>query len=207
MRPTSSLLASFLVVATLASTARADDLLEPPRPRQGYWLAGGAHVATLQGFERGESVGPMVGWQGTIRLGELLTERFGMGLVIDFGSASGDDNEAGFGGLAFEGQAVLVGNLSATGAVGLAVVSVTSPDDDDDALRGAAGAGYTAALRYDWFVSPRRSGGLALTPTLSVRFVPGDTDVIAGFLGVELTWWTGLPKNQLDLRDASAYTR
>lgn len=199
--------AAVLALVVAPAVAHAEDLLEAPRPRQGYWLAGGAHFALLHGFERGEQVGPMAGWQGTLRAGELLTPRFGLGLFIDFGAASGDDNEAGFGGLAFEGQVVVIGNLSATAAIGLGVVSVSSPDDDDDVTRGAVGTGYTASLRYDWFVSPRRSGGLALTPTLSARYVPGDTDVIAGFLGVELTWWTGLPRNQLDLRDASAYAK
>lgn len=196
-----------LLVVALAGTARADDLLEAPRPRQGYWLSAGAHAAMLYGRERGDGIGPTYGWQGTLRGGQLLTERLGLGLVIDVGSASGDDQEAGFGGLALEGQVELVPNLSASAAIGLAVVSVTSPTDDDDATRGAAGAGYTAALRYDWFPSPRRSGGIAITPVLSVRFVPGDTDVTGAFLGVEITRWTGLPRNQLDLQGADAYKK
>jgi hypothetical protein len=194
--------AGLLGLVSVGAPVRAEEV---PRPRQGYYLAAGLHGAMLLGFEDGERVGPMLGWQGTLRAGELVTRRFGLGLLIDFGAASGDNQSAGFGELALEAQLELVPNLSAALSVGLGLVSLSSPADDDDANRGATGSSYTVSLRYDAFVSPRRSGGLALTPTLSLRVIPGDTDIVAGFLGVELTWFSGLPKHQLELAPAEAF--
>jgi hypothetical protein len=39
------------------------------------------------------------------------------------------------------------------------------------------------------------------------RFDPGDTLALIGTVGIELSWWTGLPRNQLDLPPADAFQR
>lgn len=62
-----------------ASPVRADTLLEPPRPRQGYYVAVGGHAAAPYVLEDGEGLGPFVGWGVDLRFGQLLTRRFGMG--------------------------------------------------------------------------------------------------------------------------------
>ena len=47
-----------------------------------------------------------------------------------------------------------------------------------------------------------------MTPGIRVRAVPSDTiDAFAVLAGVELSWWSGLPRNQLALPDAEAYAR
>jgi hypothetical protein len=46
----------------------------------------------------------------------------------------------------------------------------------------------------------------ALTPRLEARLVPGsDTKVLVGVVGFEICWWSGLPRNQLELPASEAY--
>jgi hypothetical protein len=59
-------------------------------------------------------------------------------------------------------------------------------------------------LRIPW---KRRSGGWAVTAQVRLRAVPGGADVFAVLVGVELTRWTGLTKDQLDLPATHAYGR
>ena len=64
-------------------------------------------------------------------------------------------------------------------------------------------------LSYDWFPFKRRlTGGFAVTPMVQARLIPGDDVKGMVFLfGVDLTWWTGLPNNQLDLPAAEAFKK
>ena len=72
---------------------------------------------------------------------------------------------------------------------------------------GGYGAAYTLALTYDWFLGNRRTGGWALTPGLRLRAVPSETvDAFAAWLGLEICYWSGLPRNQLALPDSEAYS-
>lgn len=194
-----------LVLAAAAATAHAQQL-EPPRPRQGYYVAVGAHSQLTYLNNEGDGLGPWPGWRGTLRFGQLLTRRLGLGLQLDFGGTSGDESSASFFGLGFTGQFEVACNLAVHAGVGLGVVSLTEPDEDD--LQGGFGAAYTVALTYDWFPRKMRTGGLALTPRLEVRALPTDSvDAYGAFLGVEITYWTGLPNNQLILPDSEAYRR
>ncbi len=204
--------ASAALVATLvtlvgASRAHAEEsLLEAPRHRQGYYVAFGLNAALAYAREDGEGIGPTYGQGFQLRFGQLLTPRLGLGLAIDFsGTASGDDS-ASFGALSLAGQAEIACNLAVHAAVGLSIVTLTSETDDaDEPLRGVYGAAYTVGITYDWFLGNRRSGGWALTPGLQLRATPGDTFAFGAFLGLEITRWTGLPKNQLDLDTSEAY--
>lgn len=190
-----------------ARGASADGLLQKPRPRQGYYIALGGQGTMIYASENGDGVGPMPGFAVTLRLGQMITPRLGLGIAMDGGSASSGDDSATLAGLALAGQIEVARNVALHAAVGLGVVTLSGPDDRDGESRGVAGAGYTVGLTWDWFTGHRQSGGLALTPGVRLRVVPGDTDAFAALVGVELTWWTGLPENQLDLDAASAFRR
>jgi hypothetical protein len=190
--------------AARIAPARAD-LLEPPRARQGYYIALGAHNAVSYNREDGDGVGPLNGFGGSFRVGQLLTPQLGLGLAIDLGGAARGDDQAGYGALSLSGQLELARNLALHGAVGLGFVSLSSPADDPDELRGTAGAAYTVSLTYDWFISERRSGGRAVTPSLQLRAIPGNTDGYLALIGVEFSWWTGLPNSQLALSPDEAF--
>lgn len=209
MRPWRSHLVGLLVGAavTLAvGTTGHGQVLDPPRARQGYTVAVGYHLALNKNWEDGKSWGAWRGADLTIRLGQMLTRRFGLGLAIHFGGTSGNDQTAGFGGLGLEGQWELVRNLAVHGGAGLDVVSLSSKAGGDKTTRGTVGSGYFLGLGYDWFFTHRLTGGWAATPTVEARFVPGDTaSAFIGTVGVQLSYWTGLPRNQLDLPPDEAY--
>ena len=188
-----------------ATTVRAQ-VLEPPRPRQGYYVAVGYHLALNKNWEDGESWGLWPGGDLTIRLGQLLTRRFGLGLEIHFGGTSGQGQRAAIGGLAVEGQWEVARNLALHGGAGLDVVSLSSTNGPNGSTRGTVGSGYFLGLTYDWFLGHRLTGGWAATPSIEARFVPGDTaSAFIGLIGVQLSYWTGLPRNQLDLPPEEAY--
>lgn len=195
-----------LVVASLAGAARAD-LTEPPRQRQGYYFAVGTHGAVAYAREDAKDLGPLRGFLGSVRMGQLLTPRLGLGLTVDYGGASGDEQQAGFGGLYLAGQLEVARNLAVHASVGLGVLSLSSPNDDAGEVRGTAGTAYTFGLTYDWFPAKRRSGGYALSPSIQLRVLPGATASMAAFLGVELTRWSGLDRDQLDLPPGEAFEK
>src|SRR5688572_10120173 len=168
------------VVAGAAPVARADSapagvVLELPRHRQGYYLAIGNHLLMTQSWEDGDSLGAWLGTGLTIRLGQMMTRRFGLGLQIDFGGSSDGPNHGSVFGLSMAAQWELLHNFAAHGGVGLGVLQLTDDRDPDAELRGAVGSGYFVGLSYDWFPFKRRlTGGFAVTPMVQARLIPGD---------------------------------
>jgi hypothetical protein len=184
--------------------------LEPPAPRQGYFLSLGLYGASTVAHEKGAWVGPWAGGGGSIRLGELITRRFGLGLTIEGGRTAGDGQKSTVLALGAEGSVVLTGNLALRGGVGIGSISLHDPNDPfESSTRGVTGARFAAGISYDWFVKKKRlSGGFAITPSVQVRYVPGgDTYGFYTLVGVELTYWTGLPPRQLALPASEAWRK
>lgn len=198
---------AILLLAATAGAARAQDL-ETPRSRQGYYIGGGAHASLQHNRDDDGSLGLWRGYTMAFRMGQLLTRRFGLGFAFDVGSGSHDDDTSSTIGLGLTGQLVLAGDLALHAGVGLGVVSITEKVGEEEELRGSYGSAYTVGLTYDWFVRPCWTGGIALTPTLQLRALPGDPiDSYTMMLGLEITRWTGLPRNQLDLPPDQAFRR
>ena len=192
------------IVCGMAQPARAQ-ALEPPRGRQGYYLALGPHFALNQHWENGRDWRPWAGYDVSLRVGQMVTRRFGLGLQLHYGGSSGQGQRATLYGLTVEGQWELARHLAVRGGVGLDAVSIATVGATDDSVRGAAGAGYLLGVSYDWFFTRRQTGGWAVTPVAQVRLVPGKTDGLVGTVGVEISYWTGLPRNQLDLPPSEAF--
>jgi hypothetical protein len=198
------------VASTLgASPVGAEILLESPRSRQGYYAAIGVLGSVDYNREHGESLGVWRGAGFSLRVGQLLTRRFGLGLTFDYATSSKGNQTADLGGLGFEAQWELAQNLAVRAQVGLGFAILNDPSDKDMPQRGTVSSGYLLGLSYDWFPSHKRpSGGFALTPVVQARLVPGDpTTALIGLVGVELAWWTGLPSNQLDLPEPDGYRK
>jgi hypothetical protein len=183
--------------------------LEIPESRQGYFMGVGVRGGVNNNWEKGDSLGAWSGGGGAIRLGQLLTRRLGLGLAIEFGSTQAEDKTtAGMFGLGLEGSVRLVSNLALTGTAGLGFVQIDNPDVEEEELRGAFGGYYGLGLTYDLFPFKRRSGGFAVSPSVQARVIPGeDVKSLAVFFGVDLLWWTGLPRNQLELPEGEAYRK
>lgn len=194
------------VVCGAARPAQAQ-VLEPPRGRQGYYLSLGYHLALNKNWEDGRDWGVWPGNDINIRAGQLITRRFGLGLQIHFGGSKGEGQQAGTFGLSIEGHWELVRHLAVRGGTGLDVVSISTVGaGSSEDLRGTVGAGYFLGLSYDWIFTKRLTGGWAVTPVVQARLIPGTTTTaFIGTVGVEITYWTGLPRNQLDLPPSEAF--
>jgi len=182
--------------------------IEEPRAHQGYYIGVGVNEAPVKVWEDGYSFGV---WQGTdlaLRFGQLVTRRFGLGLRFHFGTAKGDGQSASTFGMELEGQWELIRNFSIHGGAGIDTISIRADAGKNPSLRGTAGSGYFLGLGYSWFFTHRLTGGWAVTPRLEARLAPGTTtSAFIGLAGVELCWWSGLPRNQLELPASEAFKR
>ncbi len=195
------------VVAALAfSTVAFAQKLQKPRPRQGYFTTFGMHGLAARHDDSGDTI-KAYGFSNNLHLGQMLTATLGLGLALDLGSGEAGDDASMLIGVGIEGQWEVATNLAARAGVGLGVVSVDDLSQDDEDLRGVYGAAYTVGISYDWFFTcPRQTGGWALTPVAQLRWLPGGSfDSWSGILGVEISRWTGLPKNQLELSNSEAF--
>lgn len=201
--------ATLLVATLVGAKARGDESderphLEEPRSRQGYWIGVGVSGVALQAWEKGRSLGVYGGYAGTFRIGQLLTERLGLGLLIEYPSSihRGSDKGSLYG-LTLEGSCRLWRNLSVHAGFGLGVVMLKDSHALDPSTRSGGGSYGLLGASYDAFpLKPRRTGGWAITPTVDLRgSADGDLRFLAVLAGVQVTWWSGLPDNMLKLPD------
>jgi len=179
--------------------------LESPDGRQGYFLIVGPEFALTKVWMDGEKYGVWPGYDLALHFGQMVTRHFGLGLLVHNGAAKGNGQTAGAFGLGLEAQVEVARRLAIHGAAGVETVQVRADNGSDKSLRGTAGAGYLLGVSYSWFLTHKLSGGWALTPRLDVRYVPGSTSALVTLVGIQVAWWTGLPRNQLDLPASEAY--
>ncbi len=187
--------------------ARAEDsdehpILEEPRSRQGYWIGFGASGVAVQSWENGRDRGIYGGYTGTFRIGQLITQRLGLGLLIEYvgGIRKGSDKGV-IEGLTLEGSYLVWRDLSVHAGFGLGVVMLKDDQALNPSLRAGGGAYFLAGLGYDIFpLKKKRTGGWALTPVVDLHgSAGGDIHFLALLAGVQITWWSGLPDNMLHL--------
>jgi hypothetical protein len=89
--------------------------------------------------------------------------------------------------------------LSIKSALGFGAVMLTDQNTKEKELRGGAGATLSLGAAYDFFPWRNRlTGGWALTPTIDVRYFPdGDIHGVSILGGLQITYWSGLARNQL----------
>jgi hypothetical protein len=206
------LAASALVIGMVAGlrSARADyasdsgPVLEDPRARQGYWVGFGVSGIGAELWEHGRSRGVYSGYTGTLRLGQLITKRLGLGLLVEYIGGVGKGSDKGsIGGITIEGSCLLWRDLSLHGGFGVGYVMVSDPNALDTSLRGGGGSYLELGVSYDIFPFKKRlSGGWALTPVVDMHLMPdGNIKFLAVMAGLQITWWSGLPDNMLHLPD------
>ncbi|HVR62133.1 MAG TPA: hypothetical protein VMU50_09550, partial [Polyangia bacterium] len=160
--------------------------------------------------EKGTWLGPWGGAAGAVRAGQLVTQRFALGMTLEDGRAWGDGQTATGFGFGPEASVAVAGNFALRAGIGLALVHLHDPGDPfESSTRGVTGARFALGASRDIFLTRgNRSGGLALTPSVQLRLVPGgDTHALVATVGVEVTYWTGLPRNQLDLPPGEAWKK
>jgi hypothetical protein len=187
-----------LLVAARPTRAQT---LEAPRHRQGYFVALGVQAGEAKIWEDGEHWNVWSDRDVSIRAGQLLTRRFGLGIqFLHVGRASGQNQTAGLFGLGLEAQVEVATNLALVGGAGFDVIEISDSTMPKKSSRGTYSSGYALAMTYDYFLGDRLTGGWSLSPILQTRLIPGgSTTGLTATLGVQLCFWTGLPRNQLDL--------
>jgi hypothetical protein len=94
--------------------------------------------------EEGTNRGTYTGYGFTFRVGQLLTERLGLGLLVEIGTLKKGSDKGMVGGLTLEGSATLWRGLSAHTGLGLGFVDLTDQSSQDKSLRGGAGSYFLA---------------------------------------------------------------
>jgi hypothetical protein len=194
-------LAALVVLAGGAARSARAQTLEQPRARQGYWIGLGSVGVASYLTEEGKNRGVYTGYGFTFRVGQLLTERLGLGLLVEIGTLKKGSDKGMVGGLTLEGSATLWRGLSAHTGLGLGFVDLTDQSSQDKSLRGGAGSYFLLGTSYDFFPWRRRlTGGWALTPTVDFRVMPdGNIHAYTMFAGLQVVWWSGLPRQMLIL--------
>lgn len=187
-----------LAIVLGAARAASGQTLRDPEARQGFYISAGGGLAAVAAWDKGQRDATAAGPAVTIHLGEMLTDRWGLGLAIEDASASHQGIATGVAGLTLEAQARLWGHLAAHAGIGMGGASAKDPARVGDESHGTYGTLLTAALSDDLFFTSRRSGGWAVTPALGLRAVPGgDVSGLAGVFTLSITWWSGLPAREL----------
>jgi len=207
------LTAAAILLTTLgARTAFAQDsgdthdLLEMPRARQGYWIGFGFYGIGSKLIEEGHDRGVYSGSGTTFRIGQLITERLGLGLTYQgagapFGGIKKSNDKGGLGGLILEGSLTLWRNLSVHSGFGVGYVYTKDLTALDKSLRGGGGSYFLLGTSYDFFPWRRRlTGGWAITPTVDFNLSPdGNIKAYTLSVGVQIIRWSGLSDNMLIL--------
>jgi len=184
--------------------------LEDPKPRQGHLIALGFHGISTMAFDRDRGTRqPTFGQGVSLRLGESVTDWLSLSLAFGFGSTYGARRDKltqirfGVTSQWYFTQRWFV-------QAGLGALNVSGPDPEDYGLsRGRYGDMYLAGLGYDLYLSDsKKSGGWVLTPMISADVAPDSKFAATSvWVGVELSWFTGLSRDKLNLPNAKAYSK
>lgn len=197
------------------SAQQGEEDLERPEPSQGHYVALGIEAVRMQAFDETRGLRKPTYGSAFQLLGQSVTSWADLGIAFWGGATSGDKvDRLGFGGVRVQGQVYPTQRWFLRGGFGPFGASGTDPDDPDYA-RGTYGVSYEIGAGLNIFLSDEnQSGGWVLTPTLMnhIGHNPGIQDEAQKFttymmaLGLELSWWSGLPHDQLDLSIEKAYT-
>jgi hypothetical protein len=201
-----------MLCASAPGLAQADEpaqtALVYPRPNQGQFVSLGVFSAGALGFDAerpNRSLTPGLG--GSLRFGGSVTDWLDLGLSATFGQTFGAENDQlGFGRLSLHSQWYLDPHWFARLDVGAGSVAGQDPYDPKYD-RGGYSEVYSVGLGHDLFLSPAtQSGGWVLSPVLGVDITPADDlTAVVGWVGIEVSYWTGLDKDKLRLPVDRAY--
>jgi hypothetical protein len=207
-----TLVAALVLIA--ASPARAGDdgsLLEKPRPRQGYYFSLGGFGA-LSGHDARHLgwLGPWPAVGGQLRTGQAILPWLDIGLDIGVTPSFDKQYLAMLYRLAIEAQFRPIEPLFIRIYGGFGATDVSRRIQGIEKIIGRVGGTYGAAVGWELYPGhdPRRSGGFAVAPYLWFEASPDPGfATLMGGVGIEITWWTGLPKNELVLPDDEAFSK
>ena len=184
--------------------------LEPPGPDQGYYTSLGLNFGVFHVIDDNDPLPNLNGQTLAFRLGQSVNSWMSLGILLEAGGMTGEAER--------EGSIFLFGIdwglrlyrplfLQLSAAIGVNQVSEPVDSDNDAAAFGAVG---TIALGYAFhpFYDEGETGSWELSPIVQFKTLQpfGEDAVFFGGLGVEIRYWAGLPKNQLDLDLEDAFS-
>jgi|GEM_PF-885627 len=204
----------------ISETAPAGNLAQPMR-RQGFYisLGIGGSLGSIEDNDIG-SLGTFSSFDIGLRTGQMVTNMLGLGIQINGQRGQSKDWSNISGGIRLEAQLLPFAHaswksldaLAIRTGIGIAAGELKRHDkslESKDDPAGIFGTQYMLGLSYDWFpakITPKPSGGLALTLFSEGRFLPTEGTTMVSFVaGIEITWWLGLARNQLDLPIKDAF--
>ena len=188
---------------TVEELAEADVLLERPAPDQGYYFGVAVEGMFAKIIDDGDTVPTLGGWSLALRTGQSINEWLDLGVGFQAGPFSGQDNRAGYL-VAFGLECGLRPYDAWLIRAGLGVGGY-DVDPPTNSTNGASAYGMATSLAVGYtfhpFASKGDSGGWELVPLLQVRAIePVEDDTLYSVgIALEVTWWGGLPKHQLEL--------
>jgi hypothetical protein len=184
--------------------------LEHPKPNQGHFIAVGLHGLSAMAFDESRGTrAPTFGQGVSLRLGESVTDWLSLSLAFALGSTYGERRDSlslvRFG---ITSQWYLDPRWFVQAGFGATSGQGRDPADYD-VSRSRYGDVYLTGLGRDFYLSDAsRSGGWVLTPMLTAEVGPDSRlTTTALWLGVEVSWWSGLSRDKLDLPTPQAYSR
>jgi hypothetical protein len=170
--------------------------LEDPEPSQGHFLAMGVYGLGAMAFDdsRGTRT-PTFGEGFSLRLGESLTDWVDLGLAFALGSTSGaPQNSLTLGRFGVTSQWYPTDRLFVQAGFGATYTRGKDPEDH--------------ALNNLYLSDADQSGGWVFTPVATAEIGPNSNFTsTALWLGVEISWWSGLTRDKLNLPFDKAYER
>jgi hypothetical protein len=182
--------------------------LQKPEPSQGHFIAVGFHGIGAMAFDESRGTRePTFGQAVSLRLGESITDWLSLSLAGALGSTYGERRDSltlvRFGVTSqwyFSEHWFVQAGFGATNAQG-------ADPEDYDRTRSRYGDFYLTGLGYDLYLSDStQSGGWIFTPIITADVGPDSRFTTASlWLGVELSWWSGLSRDKLELPTPKAY--
>jgi len=182
--------------------------LELPKPNQGQYLALGLYTLGAMAFDDGRGTRrPTFGAGFSLRLGEAVTDWLDLGVAFALGSTQGKEQDAlSLGRFTIHSQWYVSRRWFLQAGFGATKGQGADPEDLEQS-RGRYGDVYLAGLGTHLYLSDAaRSGGWVLSPVLTLEVGPDPTfTTTALWLGLEVSWWSGLSRDKLELPVGEAY--
>jgi hypothetical protein len=152
---------------------------------------------------------PTFGTGFSLRLGESLTDWLSVSLAFALGFTNGKPQDSlTLGRFGITSQLYFTEHWFLQAGFGAAYVEGPDPEDHKRS-RGRYGDVYLTGIGRDFYLSDsNQSGGWVITPLLTADVGPASEFTSTSlWLGVELSWWSGLTPDKLNLPATKAYTK
>jgi hypothetical protein len=184
--------------------------LELPTTRQGHFIGVGVFGVGAMAFDANRGTrAPTLGQGFSLRLGESVTSWLDLSLAFAYSSTYGAPQDSlSFGRFGIQSQWYLHPTWFTQFGFGGTSASGADPENFEQS-RARYGATFWSGIGFNIPLSNvHKSGGWMLTPLATIELAPEKTlTTTALWIGLEVSWWSGLARDKLQLPDTEAYEK